>query len=86
MHLARTSRHGRARAGVHDPADGAGGTGAAEARLAAVVAEHASLQAHVAAEAAANARQALLLVDAQVGKRISRPRETKMVCSPAHQH
>lgn len=40
---------------------------AAEARLAAVVAEHTALQACVAAEAAANARQALILVDAQVG-------------------
>jgi hypothetical protein len=45
---------------------------AAEARLAAVVAEHTALQARVAAEAAANARQALLLVDAQVGMRINR--------------
>ena len=59
---------------------------AAEAQLAAVVAEHTALQACVAAEAAASARQALLLVDAQVGKRFSRPREAKMVCSPAHQH
>ena len=44
---------------------------AAEARLAAVVADHTSLQARVAAEAAANARQALLQVDAQVGMRFS---------------
>jgi hypothetical protein len=39
---------------------------AAEARLAAVVAEHTALQARLAAETAANERQALLLVDAQV--------------------
>lgn len=38
----------------------------AEARLAETVAERTALQARLAAEAAANARQAVLLVDAQV--------------------
>lgn len=50
---------------------------AAEARLAETVAERTALQARLAAEAAANARQAVLLVDAQVhgsaGKYSGRP-------------
>jgi hypothetical protein len=71
MHLVYSFRHLKAQGCMMPLQIEQAARCAAEARLAAVVAEHTSLQARVAAEAAANARQALLLVDAQVGMRFS---------------